>query len=182
MAAWGGGGGGANRAANALPGAGGGGGAYYSDTIQVTTGDTFSITIGNGGAPFANGAATLFTRTSSPGISIVVAGGMGAIFTQPGTGGPASPIGNAETISGSNGTTSYVTYLGSPGGGMGGSSPKGGGTSTGGDPVDGSSGQTGITPGAGGGGAGGGVDQAFATTGGPGAPGRVVIYFPALVP
>lgn len=66
--AWGAGGGGGNRTSNGYAG-GGGGGAYSRSSIPVIPGQTYSVSIGEGGTSGVDGGNTIF------GSSIVVAAG-----------------------------------------------------------------------------------------------------------
>src|SRR5690554_1243072 len=66
--AWGAGGGGGNRTTDGYAG-GGGGGAYSRSSVLVAPGQTYSISIGGGGASGTPGGNTIF------GSSIVVAAG-----------------------------------------------------------------------------------------------------------
>src|SRR5690606_5163207 len=66
--AWGAGGGGGDRTSNGYAG-GGGGGAYSRSSIPVIPGQTYSLSIGEGGTSEVDGGNTIF------GSSIVVAAG-----------------------------------------------------------------------------------------------------------
>lgn len=61
---WGGGGGGGNSIANNSSG-GGGGGGYASKTISVTAGQTFTYTVGNGGAANTDGEDSWFGTSTT---------------------------------------------------------------------------------------------------------------------
>jgi hypothetical protein len=196
------GGGGAGGSARAVSGAGGGGGAggTYSVTnaYAVTSGNTYTVTVGAAGAAstgtFTDGVASgsggdswFDNNSTGPkgqggagGISKAAAGnGAGA------TGSTASSIGDTKSAGG-NGAAGVGTTIGGGGGGGAGSGGAGGnasgstagtGTATGGG--NGGAGTSAATGGAGSaaGGAGGGARTNSTTTrtGGAGAAGRVVL-------
>ncbi len=138
----GGGGGGEGNNGYAYTG-GGGGGAVIFVTIPVLSGQTFTYTVGGGGAPGSNGGATsfgLFTANggagASPGSSDAGYGGAGGSCVTPfgtisgGSGGAGVLDGN-----GGNGGNGSIGAFGIGGGGGG-----GGAFTSGGDVTSGSGG------------------------------------------
>lgn len=74
-------------------GGGGGGAGYLKTILQVTSGETFTIDLGDGGDGVANGASIdadsgeTSTITSSTGLILTAIGGAGATLTNSGNGG-----------------------------------------------------------------------------------------------
>jgi hypothetical protein len=134
----GGGGGGGGGLTGGYGGGGGGGGGYSSGILNVTAGNSYTLTIGNGGQAGPSG----------------VGGGSGGSSSFPGDNGTVSATGGVK--GNANGTPGGG---GSPGGGSGGygsggvpSGPQGaGGGGGGGGPANGTGGEgfTGHSPGAG---------------------------------
>lgn len=122
---WGGGGSGQGNsppAATNTARPGGGGGAYSASTIPVSSGETLTIRVGEGGNPLAqlsvrDGASSFVKRGTS--VLVEALGGGGAVaFTTPGTGGDASLGVGAVRFSGGDGGArqSEVTAGGGGGG------------------------------------------------------------------
>lgn len=114
--------------ADLLGGQGGGGGSYLFEMVTVTAGQSFTVTIGAGGAPGANGTAGARTSGSAGGsttfgaLATAGGGGGGTVPSTGGTGGISTAL-NGYTIPGEKGqggtnTCSFdggTTYA-SPGG------------------------------------------------------------------
>jgi hypothetical protein len=175
---WGGGAGGRNSGA----GDGGGGGAYAKKlTINVTPGNTYTVTVGTGGASNAAGNDSWFSSSSTvlakgaasktggqSGSCIgdtVYSGGNGGTQAISGAGGGSSAGTAATGNNGSDGDSKGQT------GGTGATAPSGGGNGGSGG-ADGEDGTAGSQPGGGGGGNGQG-----GTNGGAGAAGKVVLTY-----
>ncbi len=181
----GGGGGGSTIIANGRRGGGGGGGAYAAGIVSVIPGNSYTVTVGNGGAAGFEGGNSSFninsvfaeggqggsfnSRTAGAGGSIaasngivIFAGGNGADGDETpnfsgGGGGGAGPTGAGGNASGSTGGAGTLKYGGS-----------------GGDGVSGrSNGQSGNS--FGGGGSGASTNSNLDRDGGPGADGIVVV-------
>ncbi|MBL0047186.1 MAG: PKD domain-containing protein [Bacteroidetes bacterium] len=192
--AWGGGGAGGGNTTNADGGGGGGGGGYSkSTTVAVTSGTSYTVTVGTGG--------TGSTGNGGPGLDSWFSAATG-VLTAKGGGGGFAPAGGNGGVGGAGGvlgtgTTRFVGGSGGTGinnnngrGGPGGSSagtaangtsgpgtwstitaaaaPTNGGK--GGNGGDGTDGSPGSVPGGGGGGSDDGT-----RSGGDGADGRVII-------
>lgn len=161
----GGGGGGGNGSPSARSAGGGGGGGGYAMGVFSSTqiGSGITVTVGAGGEGSSNGGSSSF------GSLLSASGGQGASGM---TGGlPGGGSGGLLAIAGSagqNGGAGPTTHT--YGGGLGGSSFLGGG-GRGGTTGDGSN--AGAGTGAGGGG---GAGTSFATSGGLGGSGAVIIY------
>jgi hypothetical protein len=183
---WGAGGGG-----GASAGGGGGGGAYSLQSVSVTPGNNYSLSVGSGGAGAANGTGDGGSNggDSSFASQVLAKGGTGGGgYVQPGGAGGSSSAGTGSTkYSGGTGGQ----YDGGRGGGGGGSSagtaangnnagtpptgataPSGGGAGGNGGVTTG--GAAGSTPGGGGGGGG---ANSSDCAGGNGAAGKVVITY-----
>jgi len=188
--AWGAGGGGSDATQNGggrLSG-GGGGGAYASSVLAVISGNSYSVTIGNGGAENTDGGSSSFD-----GSTVVAAGGSGAgSGPNPGntitgaTGGSEAASIGTITYSGGNGADGGGTFSGGGGGGAGstgaginatGQTGGNGTTTNGGNGADGVSGITNGNNGSiyGGGGSGGATTSNDDSNGGSGANGLVLI-------
>ena len=175
-----GGGGGAGSNYNATgtrraAGGGGGGGGYTKITnFSATPGDTFTFTVGAGGAGTAGGTATLLTGTTGGSTTW----NAGAFSASGGAGGTSNTTSSAVSTGGAGGVGS--TYNGGNGAAGGVSTSDnnnggGGGGGSGGPNGKGGNGGTGITTqahGGGGGGGGGGTNGSAATTGDKGAGGN----------
>ncbi len=187
---WGGGGGGSSITdGTSKKGGGGGGGAYASSIVPVIPGNTYSVTVGDGGAPGASGGASSF----GTGL-VVAAAGSGATNNTAtrGLGGTTAASTGTTEFAGGNGANGGGTYSGGGAGGAG-STGSGGnasgataGTGTslyggnGGAGVSGSAeGQNGLA--FGGGGSGAVTNSAVPMTGGSGSSGLVIITIPANV-
>lgn len=186
---WGGGGGGGGTAAPVSYGGGGGGGSYARDTLSVTPGTSYSVTVGTGGSG-GNGTSAGFPGNNTIfGNNIVVATG--------GSGGKAGINGGIYGLGGAGATTGMVgavTYTGGNGGKAPTTPASGGGGSGAMNNANGysASGSTSYGTGAvgksqigtgysgtapGGGGSGGFRNLGAANWGGPGGLGRVKISF-----
>lgn len=129
--AWGGGGGGAGDASSGGYGNGGGGGGAYAkvNTITVTPGGSYTITIGTGGAggasnsqPGTDGGSSSFSYSSNN-ICVADGGKGGAVNNNGGAGGAGGSSTNSDgdvKYSGGNGYQGG-TFNGGSGGGGGGS-------------------------------------------------------------
>lgn len=172
---WGGGGGGRNG--NGAGGRGGGGGAYSEKIVSVTPGNSYTVTVGNGGGANTDGGDSWFDSTGT----VLAKGGQAGQAAAGGTGGQASSGVGTTKYSGGNGVNADA---GGGGGGAGttangsngsGSSGGSGGSLYGGNggsnPGGGASGNPGSVRG--GGGAGG--YNGAATSGGSGGRGEVRI-------
>ena len=183
--AWGAGGGGSDATQNGggRRGGGGGGGAYASSAVTVIPGNSYAVTIGNGGPENTVGGSSSFD-----GLTVVAAGGNGAggNSTTGATGGSAGDSTGTITYSGGNGADGGGTFSGGGGGGAGsngagvnatGQTGGTGTTTNGGNGADGVSGITNGNNGSiyGGGGSGGSTTSNTNTNGGSGANGLVVI-------
>ena len=193
---WGGGGagGGCNSTLGASYGSGGGGGAYNVSTFSVSTGQTYSITIGAGGtgSSDANGTNGTGSTVSGPGGSVTANPGLGGARR----GGTAGTGGTSGFNNGGNGGTATSNGAGG-GGGAGNATPSGGGNGgNGSNTAAGTAGAGALPGGAGGanqtgngdgnagnapGGGGGGGHQGGlwngSKNGGAGAAGKVVITY-----
>jgi len=193
---WGGGGGGSHNGSNTQrPGGGGGGGGYSkSNSVAVTSGSNYTVTVGAAVSAETAGNYTQFVGNSSQscyanggGLTTTRTGGTGASTAAPavgdtryggGTGGTAGNTngfggggggeGACTTTTGNNGAgTSSAT------GGAGGNGCDGGDGGRGGDNSDSPTASTaGVAPGGGGGGSGGNVN-----TGKGGAAGQIMITY-----
>ncbi|MBK9150297.1 MAG: hypothetical protein IPM26_04570 [Saprospiraceae bacterium] len=194
--AWGGGGGASSTTLASRPGAGGG--AYASSVLSVVSGQTYTVTVGNGGTPaspvgnaggnsvFSMGATNYVLAAGgsgggdvTPGAGGTIAASIGTIRHAGGTGGLRFfPAGAAANNGGGGGGGSAFTGAdGNNGGngtvttgGAGGTGTGTGGAGGGTSPVNG---QAGVAPGGGGGG------RSFnvGALSGAGAAGRVVISY-----
>lgn len=191
--AWGGGGGGGGSAnGTGYRGAGGGGGAYQRIiSLPVTPGQSYTVTIGNGGTAGTNsvnggsGGNTLFLLGAS---NLLTANGGSGGQTQTTTTAPIAGVGGIGTFNGGNGFIGTTTTGGGGGGSAGtttngatATSATGGAAGTGGTGTGGSGGACGAGAGGegcpgvnyGGGGGGGNKNKA----GGAGAGGYLKITF-----
>jgi len=182
---WGAGGGGGGTGNGNFIGAGGGGGGYTAGFLTVTPSTTHTVTVGvagtagsSGGGTGGTGGTSSFAGTSTTISSTGGGGGSGSIATGTTYHGGSGGVGSSGTLNlyGEDGDYTYangtnITYSG----GSGGSSPKGGRGARGvGTPNDTtSSGASGKLPGGGGSG---GCDNL--QTGGAGANGMVIVYYP----
>lgn len=149
--AWGGGAGGRGSSAGTkgFVGGGGGGGAYAKrNSITVVPGNTYTFTIGSGGAQNNNGGNTTATIN---GVTITAEGGKTAstanLFSSGGSGGLASnSVGDIRRNGGNGGNGNGSSSGPGSGGGGGGGSAAG----SGGNGNNGGNGTTGGTGGAGG--------------------------------
>lgn len=172
--AWGGGGGGGT---GTQARGGGGGGAYAKAVLTVTPGNSYTVTVGSGGAAGVNGGNSYFNG----GTQILAVGGAAGSFTF-GAGGAASSCIGTVKYNGGNGAapdgkaggggggSAFQTADGGAGiaGGAGGDGYGDGGAGG----ADGVGGTNGYAPGGGGGGTG-----KTANSSGSGATGRVVITY-----
>lgn len=183
--AWGAGGGGGGSGTGSF--GGGGGGAYASQTLAVSPGQVYTITVGTGGSGGDEASAVPSAGTDS---SISLQGsGTALVKAAGGSAGSGSNGGIGGTTANSVGTTKYAggngaNSSGNSGGGGGGSatttsaggnatgSTGGTGTGSGGAGGAAAAGTAGSTPGGGGGGKGNG-----SSTSGAGAAGRVTITY-----
>jgi gliding motility-associated-like protein len=192
---WGGGGsgGGCNSTLFTSYGSGGGGGAYNVSTISVSSGQTYTITIGTGGTAGSD-------ANGNPGTASSVSGSGGSVTANPGLsgarrGGTAGTGGTGGFNNGGNGGLATSNGAGG-GGGAGNATPSGSGNGgNGSNNAAGSAGSGALPGGAGGanrtgngagnagtapGGGGGGGRQSLlngAKAGGAGASGKVVITY-----
>lgn len=189
----GGAGGSNNGSATARPGGGGGGGAYAkTNSIAVTPGTGYAVTVAAQVNAEATGGTSSFTGNSSQLCSAV--GGTTTTTRSGGAGGTtanAATVGDVEYAAGDGGTAGNTNNYGGGGGGEGGrsnatggagqpnSTSTGGAGGTGGDGGDGGKGGDNTLAGAGGSAPGGGGGGAGGTnnTGGTGAAGQVVISY-----
>jgi len=182
--AWGGGGaGGGGTDNNGQGGGGGGGGEFRQESVAVTSGTVYTVTIGTGGTG-STGDGTSGGASSFNSTSVVANGGIG---------GQGSANGGAGGVGGSGGTgTTYylggsgaagTTSIGGGGGEGSGSTANGGNASgstggsgtDGGDGGDGSTTQLGIAGSAPGGGGGGARRSGGNQSGGAGADGQITL-------
>jgi len=168
---WGGGQGGVNGSGT-TGGAGGLGADYVRSTLTVISGNTYTVTIGNGGGPSTAGGDTWF-------------GAVGTIIAK-GGGSATADIGDV-TFAGGAGAAGALAGVGGGGGGAAGDANNGGaasgqthgtgGATGGGDGGDGgassANGNPGVVPGGGGGG--GGFKLLGTTTAGSGAKGKCTV-------
>jgi hypothetical protein len=121
---WGGGGGGARSQTFNSPTAGGGGGAYTRDTIVVTPGATYTVTVGAGGEGWQQGGlgAGTVDQTQRPGRPSFFATSGGVILVLA-AGGSSSRTANTHNGNSSGGqvadcifSTNGVAYAGGRGG------------------------------------------------------------------
>jgi hypothetical protein len=160
-------------------GNGGGGGAYSRSTLTVVGGNSYTVTVGAGGASNAAGGDSWFSTNAT----ILAKGGTIS------TGGQASAgIGDVK-FNGGDGAAGAAAGVGGGGGGGAGDANNGGNASgqtggTGGVADGGNGGNggatstvggSGVQPGGGGGG--GGFNVLGTTNGGPGAAGRVTVQW-----
>ena len=164
--AWGGGGGGTNGwQASSGKDAAGGGGEYAKDTIAVTGGNSYTVTVGAGGAggPIATtvhilpviglgqrqGADGTTSRfVGDAGAQVVAHGGKGGTFTGGRAGGGGSGSANGTHHNGGNGgKNSGALNGGSGGGGAGGTAAAGNNGGNGGASNTGAAGGTAVTGG-----------------------------------
>jgi hypothetical protein len=144
-----GGGGGANR----LYGGGGGGGFQSGTNVTLTSGTSYTVTIGGGGLGGKQSPSVAPTQGSSSSFNGVTAGGGGGGSDYPSMlgGGSGTPQSNTA---GASATDNSTYYAGSGGGGAGGSSAAAGASASSGG-VGSASSITGTSTYYGGGGAGG---------------------------
>lgn len=169
-------GGGASDTSSAFYGSGGGGGGYTTTTMNFTGGNSYSYTVGQGGAGGAslNANGTAGSGTTINGAS--ASGGHGGGAQSGGTGGAGS------THNGGNGSAGSASTKGAGGGcagptGVGGNASGGtGGTAGGG--LAGAGGNTGVAGHAQGGG--GGANSSFSGSSFAGAAGIIVITYTLL--
>lgn len=143
---WGAGGGGHGKCTSAYPGSGGGGGSYVRDVQNVSSGQTLTITVGDGGAQAtgannaSGGGYSRVTRSSPTSFSVNADGGSGAtggsISSGPGSGAIAVSgdcTGGCDVYQNGGNGFSVAGYGGSSrgGGGGGGASSSGNGTNGG---------------------------------------------------
>jgi hypothetical protein len=157
---WGGGGGGGNAGSSAtVAGGGGGAGGYGKGVFAATPGSSYAVVVGIGGGPTVSGGLSGF------GALMSATGGSSGTSSQGfGSGGAGGASTASINITGGTGQWSSVI-----GGSYGGSAGHGG---SGGVGDAGSVGGSGQVPGGGGGG---GYD--LNDLGGPGAHGRVIVYY-----
>lgn len=84
-------------------GGGGGAGGYIKAIIAVTPGQTYNVTVGQGGNGVANGANTSggngsSTQVNGNGINMTAQGGFGATTTNPGLGGAFSSVATLSSL------------------------------------------------------------------------------------
>lgn len=155
------GGGGGNSSAGGVPvrgGGGGGGGAYSkSNSIAVTPGVGYTVTVGAGRAGSQNGgAAGSSSFVGDAGATCLAVGGVNASASSGGAGGAAASCTGDTKFSGGNGGSGLA---GGGGGGGGGSSGGSAATGNNGTSTGGTSGGAGGTAPTGGGAGGRGGDQ-----------------------
>jgi hypothetical protein len=159
--AWGGGGGGKLNAGN-NPGGGGGGGAFAQGVLAVSTSQSFTVTVGAGGAASTDGGASSFVGN---GFNFSAGGGFSGIAESAGAAGGTSVFTSGTFIS----TASFVGGMGG-GGQQGGGGPAtrvgGGGGGSAFTNGNGNFGVDGVSGGAGGTGTGAGGAGGFGTTAG----------------
>jgi len=114
--AWGAGGGGSDVTRKWIRGGGGGGGAYARSIIAVSPGETYVISVGQGGAADTDGGNSSFNSTM-----VVAAGGEGAEHDSknPGTGGSVENSIGTIRYAGGNGGLGGTKFSGGGGGGAG---------------------------------------------------------------
>ncbi|MCB1100875.1 MAG: hypothetical protein KDL10_00840, partial [Kiritimatiellae bacterium] len=186
--AWGGGGGSHDSSFNAeRPGAGGG--AYASSSFAVTSGNSYTIVVGAGGAsgnPGQNGGASYVSFSGTTNVLAAGGGGTPDTNTQGPGGSAAASIGTTTFSGGSGGArgtdaggggggSAFTNANGNNGADGSGTTGGAGGTGTGNGGNGGNNGQVGSDGNAPGGG-GGGRGNAGVTSG-DGAAGRVVIVY-----
>ena len=139
---WGGGGGGGGATGQAAAGGGGGGGAYTEKTIQVTPGQVFNYSVGNGGvASYSTGgtggnswfgsATTLLAKggnggmgannaccQTASGASAVTSGNIGGTINYYGGAGGTGTYGGNGSLAGGGGGGAGSTVNGSSGAGQ----------------------------------------------------------------
>lgn len=168
---WGGGGGGASDGTNnATAGGAGGSGGYVSRTIAVTPGNTFTYTVGAGGAAASAGANSTFVNGTGPATNMIAGGGGAGIAEAGGGGAGGSASGGATNTSGTAGANSSGTT-----GGTGGTNVAAGSGAGGAGGANGVNGTVGNAPGGGGGGSG--NRSGGGNVGGAGGAGRITISF-----
>lgn len=185
---WGGGGGAGRSGANPNVGGGGGGGGYSRTVFyNISAGQVFNVTVGNGGAAGSSGTnpglpgTPSWFNTSATIYGDFGRGGAGAASgAAGGAGGCAGNIGTVKYCGGTGGTSASST--GGGGGGGAGTTQNGsaasGGTAGAGGNLNGGTGGTGGTTGSAGsvyGGGGGALYTGAGATGGAGADGGVRI-------
>jgi len=184
--ACGGGGGGGGGQNGPIAGGGGGAGApIFEGIVDVTPGDTLTITIGAGGVGGVNGSggapgsAGGVTTVSGTGLSLVVLGGTGGGGGSVPNGDGAGGVGYKGTQNGGNGSgsTPGSGYIASVNGGFGTGGSRSGITAGGGGGSIGIGGTGSTSPGNGTDGAGGGgLTAGVNGSGGTGGNGKVIIY------
>ncbi len=171
---WGGGGGGGGGFSGG-EGGGGAGGARVQQWYPVVPGTTYNIIVGSvGGGGYAAGAA----GGSSQFDSLAAPGGNGGFGSNTGGGGgPASfYVGAISASGGAQNNMGQNTYI-ATGGGGGAGWLFGGNGGAGGNHFGG---QPGSVANSGSGGGGGGGGGSSGNLGGPGAEGRVTVYYPSI--
>jgi Bacterial Ig-like domain (group 2). len=184
---WGAGGGGGGSATNKSGGGGGGGGAFtVNNSVSVTPGTSYTITVGSGGTGGIGNLSggTGGSTSANLGITVTANGGSGGNAPSSSTGGNGGAAGSFSGGKGANGQTATNNASGGGGGssaGTGSIGNNGSGTTGGTAVTGGGAGSNGGTSGAagsagsapGGGGGGGGQNA----SGGKGADGKVVITY-----
>jgi hypothetical protein len=162
---WGGGGAGGNGGGGA--GGGGGGGGYSEGFYAVAAGESFFVTVGNGGVGTA-GAASSFGTLASAGGGAAGANGSSGLGALGGAPGPVG-VGSGYVAAGQGGGSGVVTGAFALGGAGGGAFGGAGAASVVVAPVPGASGgEAGYACTLPGGGGGGGIVEGLGGQGGPG--------------
>jgi hypothetical protein len=108
-----------------LAGGGGGAGGYRASTLSVTSGTTYTVTIGAGGASATQGGSSVFSSITSTG------GGAGGLYDG-GTGGTGGSGGGGAGTSGTTGSSAGGAATSGQGSAGGGATTTGGGGGGGG--------------------------------------------------
>lgn len=188
--AWGGGGRGGSRTSGSGGYGGGGGGAYSRRVLAVTSGQVYTVTVGNGANSTADGQDSELLNPSSVVVVRAKGGNSVANNTAAGeTGGSAALCIGDVAFNGGNGANGTAGVNGGGGGAsagtanngangilsVGGIGANGGGNGGAGRTISSGNGNPGNTPGAGGGGA---LRTGGSPTGGNGATGQIIITYP----
>jgi hypothetical protein len=181
---WGG-GGGAASGSNSANGGGGGGGGFFQVTVPVTSGATYTMAIGAGGAGGGSagglpGSAGGTTSITIGGTTYSAFGGAGGTTSVGGNGGSGATFnggkgGQVYPYGGGGGSSASYAGPGNTGSDPGGATaPTGGGGGGAGSGPNNVNGGAGSVPGGGGGGT-----YFGGTVGGAGAGGQIVVNFPS---
>jgi hypothetical protein len=174
ISCWGAGASGAASGASGVPG--GGGGEFRQSVVSLTSGNNYTVVVGAGGMPSANGGNSSFATTTviaNGGSAPIGAngglGGLGGTGTV-GYNGGLGAAGSGNAGGGGGSSAGYGAVGGNAPGQGSGIAPLGGGPGGVGGASTGANGGNGVGPGGGGGGAG-----ATAPSSGNGADGQVII-------